>query len=49
MNDYSPKDLVEIMRKDKKVSEDKITFIVPSDKKFVTEVKLSFDEVLTMF
>jgi len=46
---YSPSDLVEIMKKDKKSTNDKITFIVPCDKKTVKEILLRPDEVLTMF
>ena len=38
---YSPQKLVEIMRKDKKATSDYITFIVPSDKKQVKEIKLT--------
>ena len=33
------------MKKDKKATADKITFIVPKDKKSVKEVKLSIEEV----
>lgn len=46
---FSPEKLVEIMKKDKKASQHDITFIVPCDKKQVTEVNLSEDEVLKMF
>ena len=45
----APEKLVEIMEKDKKASQHDITFIVPCDKKQVTEVNLSEDEVLKMF
>lgn len=38
---YPENKLVEIMRKDKKATSDKITFIVPCDKKKVKEVKLT--------
>ena len=40
------KKAVELMKKDKKVHTDKITFIVPSDKKKVKEIKLTQDEIL---
>ena len=38
--------LIEMMKKDKKSLSDKITFIVPIDKKKVEEIKLSVDEVM---
>ena len=44
-----PLELVEIMKKDKKVVNDRITFIVPCDKKSVKEIKLLPEEVLSMF
>lgn len=46
---YKPIELLEIMKKDKKAEEDKITFIVPCDKKEVKEIKLTSEEVLEMF
>ncbi len=46
---FKSKDLLEIMKKDKKATKDKILFIVPCDKKKVKEVTLSFEEVLRMF
>lgn len=46
---YSPERLVEIMKKDKKASGDKITFIIPCDKKKVEEIKLNPIEVGYMF
>ena len=46
---YSSEKLVEIMKKDKKVKEDKITFLVPFEKKIVKEIYMSPDEVLEMF
>ena len=46
---FKPIELLEIMKKDKKASNDKILFIVPCDKKKVKEIKLTFDEVLSMF
>ena len=42
---YLPQKLTEIMRKDKKATGDYITFIVPSDKKHVKEIKLAPVEV----
>ena len=45
-NKYKPLDLVEVMKHDKKAIQDKITFIVPCEKKKVKEIKLSIDEVL---
>lgn len=42
LEDYYPEDkLIEIMKKDKKATSDKITFIIPSDKKRVQEIKLT--------
>ena len=38
---YPANKLIEIMKKDKKATSDKITFIVPTDKKQVKEVKLT--------
>ena len=46
---YTPEDLISIMRRDKKASDGKITFIVPCDKKRVKEVKLTEDDVFKMF
>lgn len=46
---YSPEDLISIMRRDKKAADGKITFIIPSDKKRVRELKLTEDEVFQMF
>ena len=43
---FAPEKAVELMKKDKKVHTDKITFIVPSDKKKVKEIKLTQDEIL---
>ena len=44
-----PKELFEIMKKDKKALKDKITFILPCEKKTVKELQLTQDEVLAMF
>ena len=41
--------LIEIMKKDKKASSDKITFIVPCDKKLVKEIKLAPPEIEEIF
>ncbi len=42
LDDYYPENkLIEIMKKDKKATSDKITFIIPSDKKQVREIKLT--------
>lgn len=46
---YLPNDFVEIMKKDKKSTGDKITFVVPCDKKKVKEIKISYDKVLELF
>ena len=46
---YKPEELIEIMKKDKKASGDKILFIVPLDKKKVQEIKLNPSDVLLMF
>lgn len=40
-NQYPKEKLIEIMRKDKKATNDYITFIIPSDKKQVKEIKLT--------
>jgi len=48
-NKFKPEELLNIMKKDKKASQDKILFIVPCEKKKVKEIKLTFDEVLSMF
>ncbi len=45
---YSPIELVEIMKRDKKASATKITFIVPSEKKEVCEIKFSPKQVRNM-
>lgn len=42
-------ELIEIMKKDKKATSDKITFLIPCDKKKVKEVKFRPEEVLEMF
>ena len=42
---YPTEELLKIMKKDKKAIADKITLIIPKDKKSVREVKLSTDEV----
>ena len=47
--EYNLEELVEIMKKDKKAIKDKISFIVPCDKKRVAEIQLNTDEVLSMF
>jgi 3-dehydroquinate synthase len=46
---FEPKTLVELMKKDKKASSDKITFVLPCDKKTVKELQLTPEEVLEMF
>lgn len=46
---YPPCRLIEAMKKDKKALKDKITFIVPCDKKKVKEIQLSPTEVFAMF
>ena len=47
--EYSPSEIVEIMKKDKKAQHDKITFLIPCDKKKVREIKISPEEVLNKF
>lgn len=42
-------ELIEIMKRDKKASADKITFLIPCDKKKVKEVKFRPEEILEMF
>jgi len=49
MKKFVPAELIDIMRKDKKASGEKISFIVPSDKKSVKEIKLTPEEVAEMF
>lgn len=46
---FNQEELLNIMKKDKKASKDKISFIVPCDKKEVREIKLTFKETLLMF
>ena len=46
---FKPEKLLEIIKKDKKASNNNILFIMPCDKKKVKEIKLSFDDVLSMF
>lgn len=46
---YEPALILEIMKKDKKAVKDKISFIVPCEKKKVKEIKLSEAEVMEMF
>ena len=41
---YSADEIVEVMKKDKKADSDKITFIIPCDKKRVKELSLSPEE-----
>ncbi len=48
-NKYPVEKLIEIMKKDKKASADKITFIVPCAKKQVKEIKLTACEAEGMF
>lgn len=45
---YPMVQIAEIMKKDKKAESDKITFIIPCDKKTVKEIKLSLEEVINM-
>ena len=47
--EYPIEKLVEIMKKDKKAAANKISFIIPCDKKIVKEIKLSPLEVEYMF
>lgn len=46
---YPTAKLIEIMKKDKKAESDKITFIIPIEKKTVKEIKLNINEVTQMF
>lgn len=45
---YPENKLIEIMKKDKKASADKISFVVPQDKKRVKEIKLTPEQVAEM-
>ena len=45
---YPTTRLLELMKKDKKATSTKITFIIPTEKKKVKEISLSSDEVLEM-
>ena len=47
--EFPPEKLVEIMKKDKKASDGKITFIIPYAKKKVKEIKLTPEETVYMF
>lgn len=49
INTYDPLELVELMKHDKKAEQDKITFIIPNEKKKVQEIKLTPSEVLEIF
>lgn len=46
---YSPQKLIEIMKKDKKASQEIITFVVPTEKKQVSCINLNEEAVLQMF
>ena len=46
---YPSEKILEIMQKDKKAENGKITFIIPEDKKKVKEIKLTPQEALFMF
>ena len=46
---YQPAEIVELMKHDKKAEQDKITFIVPCEKKKVREMKILANDVLGMF
>lgn len=46
---YSADKIIEIMKKDKKATTDKITFIIPCEKKKVKEIKLTPEETEKMF
>lgn len=46
---FKSAELVEIMKNDKKATSEKITFIIPYDKKMVKDVKFRPEEVLEMF
>lgn len=45
---YQSINMLEIIKSDKKIDGDKITFIVPCDKKKVKEIKLSAEDVLSI-
>lgn len=49
VNKYAPIELVELMKHDKKAERNKITFIIPNEKKKVKEIKLTPSEILEMF
>ena len=46
---YPSQKLIDIMKKDKKASLDKITFIIPCEKRCVKTYSLSLEEVSAMF
>ena len=43
---HSIEDILELIKKDKKASQDKMIFIVPNDKKKVVEIKLTPGEII---
>lgn len=45
---YKPNEILEVMKKDKKALQNKITFIIPFDKKQVIEKQLTYDEVINL-
>ena len=46
--DFQPEKIVNLIKKDKKASQDKITFIIPIEKKKVKELQLTPAEVLEL-
>ena len=46
---YSPAEIIELMKKDKKSKYDRITFMLPCDKKRVQEVKIKPFDLVTKF
>ena len=47
-NKYKASSLIDVMKHDKKAEQDKITFIVPCEKKQVKEIKLTINEISEM-
>ena len=46
---FSSDTIIERMKRDKKAQADKISFIIPIEKRKVEEIKLSFDDIENMF
>ena len=46
---FKPEEITALMKKDKKAEQDKITFIVPCEKKKVKEIKMTIAQAIDMF